>query len=78
MKAKAMSSVVDAMDLWEADLLAFKKPGGKEPEEDEKYAQLMDILPSKLTFDMLSKADDMGKQSLEAPSSASTARRRSK
>ena len=37
--AKSMSSVMDAVDVWEADLLAFKKDGGKEPEEDEKCAQ---------------------------------------
>ena len=29
--AKAMSSVMDTVDAWEADVLAFKKAGGKEP-----------------------------------------------
>ena len=62
-KAKAMNSVMDAVDLWEADLLACKKAGSKEPEEDEKCAQLMTILPSNLSFEMLSNADNMGNQS---------------
>ena len=60
-KAKSMSSVMDAVDLWEADLLAYTKAGGKQPEEDEMCAQLMNIVPTNLSFEMLSKADDMGK-----------------
>ena len=40
-KAKSMSSVMDAVDLWEADLLAYKMAGGKQPEEDEMCAQLI-------------------------------------
>ena len=36
---------MDAVDLWEADLLAYKKAGGKQPEEDEMCAQFMKIPP---------------------------------
>ena len=57
---------MDAVDLCEADLLAYKKAGGKQPEEDEMCAQLMKILLTNLSFEMLSKADDMGKQSSDA------------
>ena len=46
--------------------MAYKKAGGKQPEEDEMCAQLMKILPANLSFEMLSKADDMGKQSSDA------------
>ena len=61
-----MATVMDAVDLWEADLLAFKKAGGNEPEDAEKCAQLMKILPANTSFEMKSKADDMGKESSDA------------
>ena len=61
-----MSLVIDVVDLWEADSLAYKKAGGKQPEEDDMCAQLMKIPPTKLSFEALSKVDDMGKQSSDA------------
>ena len=37
---------MDAVAAWEADMLAFIKAGGTEPDDEDKRAQLIKILPA--------------------------------
>ena len=57
-RAKSMLTVMEAVDEWEFDNIAFRKAGGKEMDSEERLAQLMKLLPTGLSFEMLSKADD--------------------
>ena len=59
-RAKSFLHIVDALNKWEADTLAFLKAGGLEPIEEERKAQLMKILQSNGSdwMELLGKADE--------------------
>ena len=49
---------MDAVAAWEADMLAFIKAGGTEPDDEDKRSQLIKILPSNCSMETLDKADE--------------------
>ena len=57
-RSKSMATIMDCVDLWEENLIALKKAGGREQEEEDKKAQLMDMLPLGVSFELMSAADE--------------------
>ena len=53
-----MAVIMDNVDEWESDRIAFAQAGGKEHDADEQCSQMTKMLPDTLSFEMLSTADN--------------------
>ena len=56
--AKSMTTIMDAVEVYEANMLAFCKAGGTEPADDERRAQLMKLLPANTSMENMQRADE--------------------
>ena len=54
-----MHSVMDAITLWESDMLAYVKAGGTDPHDEERRNQVMKLLPANISMEELGKSNEV-------------------
>ena len=57
-RAKSMVTIMDAVGDWEEDEMTYMRAGGRAQDDEERREQLIKILPSGISDDMLSRAAD--------------------